>query len=82
MAKVIEIKPIGSEDVYNMEVETHHNFSVNGGLIVHNCFDGLGYGLVTWHAQQSKAPEPEKSTIQLDKERLAKQLKRHKKRYA
>lgn len=45
-------------------------------------FDAVGYGLVTWHSRQSKPPEPEKSTIQLDKERLAKQLKRHKKRYA
>jgi hypothetical protein len=28
-----------------MEVETHHNFSVNGGLIVHNCLDALRYSM-------------------------------------
>ncbi len=27
------------QDVYNMEVEKYHNFSINGGLIVHNCMD-------------------------------------------
>jgi hypothetical protein len=37
MARVKAIEIINSEDVYNMEVENHHNFAVNGGLIVHNC---------------------------------------------
>lgn len=41
MAKVKSIKCIGKEPVYNMEVENHHNFSVNGGLIVHNCRYGI-----------------------------------------
>ena len=27
-----------------MEVADHHNFSVNGGLIIHNCIDALRYG--------------------------------------
>ena len=41
--KVKRIIPDGIEDVYNMEVEDHHNFSVNGGFIVHNCLDALRY---------------------------------------
>ena len=28
-----------------MEVEQHHNFAVNGGLIVHNCIDATRYSL-------------------------------------
>lgn len=28
-----------------MEVETHHNFAVNGGLIVHNCIDMVRYAM-------------------------------------
>lgn len=42
-AKIKGIKYIGKEDVYNMEVESHHNFAVNGGLIVHNCLDADRY---------------------------------------
>ena len=42
MAKVRSIKIIGAEDVYNMEVDSHHNFAVNGGFIVHNC-DSIRY---------------------------------------
>lgn len=42
--KIKQIKYIGKEDVYNMEVKNHHNFSVNGGLIVHNCIDAIRYG--------------------------------------
>ena len=37
----IEIDP--NEDVYNMEVMGTHNFSVNGGVIVHNCMDEIRY---------------------------------------
>ena len=37
----IEIGP--NEDVYNMEVMGTHNFSVNGGVIVHNCMDDIRY---------------------------------------
>jgi hypothetical protein len=34
---------VQNEDVYNMEVIGTHNFSVNGGLIVHNCMDDIRY---------------------------------------
>jgi len=44
-AKIKSIKYIGKQDVYNMEVKDHHNFSVNGGLIVHNSIDGTRYAL-------------------------------------
>ena len=37
----IEVEP--NEDVYNMEVMGTHNFSVNGGVIVHNCMDDIRY---------------------------------------
>lgn len=29
--------------MYNMEVDEYHNFSVNGGIIVHNCMDAARY---------------------------------------
>lgn len=29
--------------MYNMEVKNHHNFSINGGFIVHNCMDAVRY---------------------------------------
>lgn len=41
--RVKSVKFVGYEDVYNMEVENHHNFAVNGGFIVHNCMDALRY---------------------------------------
>lgn len=44
-ARVKGIRLVGREDVYNMEVETHHNFAVNGGLIVHNCIDMTRYAM-------------------------------------
>lgn len=43
LAKVAKIEEIHNEDVYNMEVIGTHNFSVNGGLIVHNCMDETRY---------------------------------------
>lgn len=41
--RVKNIRPAGRENVYNMEVTQHHNFSVNGGVIVHNCMDETRY---------------------------------------
>lgn len=47
-----------------------------------NPYDCAGYGLVAWHVNKSKIPEPEKDEIQRDKERLAKvhSLKRNRRR--
>lgn len=42
--KIKSIKFSGYEDVYDMYVKNHHNFAVNGGIIVHNC-DALRYAL-------------------------------------
>lgn len=39
---ILGIRKIGSEDVYNMEVDDTHCFAANG-LIVHNCEDSLRY---------------------------------------
>jgi len=35
-----------------MEVKEHHNFSVNGGLIVHNCIDMCRYACESDMKQQ------------------------------
>lgn len=40
---IIEIKNIGKKDTYNMEVKSHHNYSVCGGFIIHNCMDAWRY---------------------------------------
>jgi hypothetical protein len=79
--KVKSVKPVGTADVYNMEVDKHHNFSINGGIIVHNCYDGLTYGLCAYHAKKSKSLKPEKSELEKDKERLWKACKRQNRRF-
>ncbi|RTK92967.1 MAG: hypothetical protein EKK64_10950 [Neisseriaceae bacterium] len=43
--KVKRIKKISPQPVYNMEVEKVQNFSINSGLIVHNCWDAIRYAL-------------------------------------
>lgn len=40
---ITSIKPCGRQPVYNMEVDRYHNFSINGGVIVHNCMDAMRY---------------------------------------
>ena len=42
-AKVKSVTLEGIEPVYNLEVPKTHNFSINGGLIVHNCMDECRY---------------------------------------
>lgn len=40
---MVSIEEDGQADVYNMEVSGTHNFSVNNGIIVHNCMDATRY---------------------------------------
>lgn len=44
----------GNEDVYNMEVAGTHCFSVNCGIIVHNCMDSLRYFVKTKQIMKQK----------------------------
>ena len=44
--RVKSVKYVGKKDVYNMEVRDHHNYSVAGGFIIHNCIDGTRYAFV------------------------------------
>lgn len=41
--KIKSIKPVGKEDVYNMEVDETHDFVIQGGVISHNCADETRY---------------------------------------
>lgn len=42
-----KIEPAGRADVYNMEVDGTHNFAVENGIIVHNCYDETRYFLMS-----------------------------------
>lgn len=66
--KIKSIKYIGKEPVYNMEVDKHHNFSINFGLIVHNCYDCLGYLLISSPNSNSKPLQEEKGVVEKFKE--------------
>lgn len=58
--RIVAIRPLPPEDVYNMEVDDTHDFAVEGGIIVHNCYDSIRYGLMTrpWapYVEPEKAP--------------------------
>ena len=51
LVKVESIKPLGQQDVYNMEVDEFENYSVDGGMIIHNCIDALRYSVEPYSAQ-------------------------------
>ena len=50
-----ETKFLGKQPVYNMEVDDYHNFSVNGGIIVHNCMDATRYFAYTVMRREVRA---------------------------
>lgn len=41
--RIKSIQYAGKSDVYNLEVDETHSFSVEGGIIVHNCADEARY---------------------------------------
>lgn len=55
------VKPLGKQPVYNMEVDEYHNFSVNGGIIVHNCMDATRYFVKTMRLVQKNNKKQRKS---------------------
>lgn len=42
------------QPVFNMEVEETHNFITKNGIILHNCYDSLRYGLINYHQTVSR----------------------------
>jgi len=72
MPRVVSVTPSGKADVYNMEVDKHHNYSVSDGLIVHNCT----YGIISHHVKLTHEAGQDKTGVWKVKERLVKQYKR------
>lgn len=60
--KVKRIIPAGTADVYNMEVDGTHDFAVESGVIVHNCYDESRYVLmknpIAPRLRQKAEPKP------------------------
>lgn len=55
------VTPLGKAPVYNMEVDEYHNFSVNSGIIVHNCMDATRYFVKTMRLVQKNNKKQRKS---------------------
>ena len=76
MAKVKAVRYAGIEDTYDLTVKDHHNFSICGGLIVHNCVESIRYGSMSRHPEfsvQEKFYFP-KGTSEEDKQRIVTNL--------
>lgn len=58
---LISVNLLGEQPVYNMEVDEYHNFSVDGGIIVHNCMDATRYFVKTMHLVQKNSKKQHKS---------------------
>lgn len=76
--KVKSVKQVDVADVYNMEVDQYHNFVIEGGMVVHNCADQLRYSLISYHANFSRDPIPEKPLLARMKEKVMR--KNHRRR--
>lgn len=71
--KLIEILPQLAKDPKDPE-------KVEENSRIDHAYDALGYGLVAWHARQSKAPKQPENEIQRHKNKLARRSRRNKKR--
>ena len=52
--QIKNLKEIGYEPVYNLEVENTHCFSVEGGILVHNCYDAIREVFLEWGKPRGK----------------------------
>lgn len=61
MVKVVTRKYVGKENVYDIGVESDHNFVIRNGLVASNCFNkshSTAYGYVTYQTAYLKANYP------------------------
>jgi hypothetical protein len=68
MVRVKSVSFAGTEDTYDLTVRDHHNFSICGGLIVHNC----RYFCMSRHPEYSRQEQLlfPKGTSAADAERI------------
>jgi hypothetical protein len=52
---VIGVEAAGVQPVFNLEVDDTHSFSINGGLVSHNCWDAVRYGLTPLIKRRNQA---------------------------
>ncbi len=57
--KIVKLQHCGEEEVYDLTVPEVGNFTINGGLIVHNCADCDRYFLLSLHETKSTKPKLE-----------------------
>lgn len=55
--RVVSVVPHGRSDVYCLSVPSTKCFAVNGGIVVHNCYDESRY-LVSSRPMTSRVPQP------------------------
>jgi hypothetical protein len=65
LVKIKRITYIGKDDVYNMEVKDHHNYAVNGGLIISNC-ESIRYGCMSRPGKTEIYSSPDLSKLPVD----------------
>lgn len=65
--KLINRRYVGKQPVYNLMVDTHHNFIINQGIVVHNC-DSLRYFCASRIYGTVKAPEPNERELRMRRE--------------
>ena len=59
-----KIEHIGKDDVYNLEVSKVNNFSVNEGIVVHNCCDAERYLVMGfWKYLKNMLPVSERKDV-------------------
>jgi DNA polymerase III subunit alpha len=61
VAKIISKKFVGPKKVYDIGVEQDHNFFIDGGIVVSNCFNrshSLSYAVISYQTAYLKANYP------------------------
>ena len=61
MVKIIRRRSLGIQKVYDLGLERHHNFLIEGGFVASNCFNkshSTAYGYVTYQTAYLKANFP------------------------
>lgn len=60
-ARLVSIEDVGLKEVFDISMPEHHNFVLNSGAVVHNCFNkshSVAYGIISYQCCWLKAHYP------------------------
>jgi hypothetical protein len=74
-ARCVRVEPAGKADVFCLVADGTHCFAVDGGLIVHNCYDEVRYAAMLRPVKPRRQPTEQIGSVMHERKKMARARK-------